>query len=458
MFERSNSHKFLIKDKLQIIKIYTSYEDKSIALKKIKSIPGCEHLIEQKILHWMSKSKTGKPISTEFEGEVIEECKQFRQDLKGKSYPYTVVQLCAKKIFDKDYWDESSKSFIKKWHFDRRTYKLHFTNKWVYGMLKRNTTETEADIQELSTSSINHSVVRCNDKTLLIPNKNELIDNFDKVFNESLLFIDETTSTIDTTTIDNTSTITSFQMHQQHLSKTGKAISIEFEDEVIIDCKKLLNFNYYDKNNINYIKKTYSYSCVRECAKRVFDNDYWDESSKTNIKKWHHDKRTCKLLFTNKWVCGMLKRYTERKEASSLVRPSITQVSKNTTGSSYTANTTASIKSATPVLQSTSLITTPRQIYPEIKIKLEPVQDQVQETIVSQPPRPLLSTSTTTLAPPPSISNTSSSSSSSSSLINYPLKKVKIEPTLLEDIKNLMLMRCLNPHHYDSEDNYFLLS
>jgi len=188
MFESGNTkHKFLIKDKLQIIQIYMSYEDKSIALKKIRSIPGCENLIEQKILHWMSKSKskskTGKPISTEFEVDVMEECKQFRQDLKGKSYPYTVVQQCAKKIFDKDYWDESSKSFIKKWHFDRRTYKLHFTNKWVHGMLKRirNTTETEADIQELSTSSINHSVERshikddsiCSDKAMLIPNEND---------------------------------------------------------------------------------------------------------------------------------------------------------------------------------------------------------------------------------------------------------------------------------------------
>ena len=89
----------------------------------------------------MGKLKTGKAISTEFEDEVMEECKSVYNN--KNSYSYAAVRDCAKKIFDKDYWDVETNSFVKKWQNDKRTYKLQFTNKWVSGILKRYNASSE---------------------------------------------------------------------------------------------------------------------------------------------------------------------------------------------------------------------------------------------------------------------------------------------------------------------------
>jgi hypothetical protein len=138
-------HKFTYNQQQNIIKLYNDNDNKIIAMQYIHLLPNCNNLNENNILHWMSKAKTGKSISVEFENEVMLACKKLdfffnnnnNKNNNKKSYSYTTIRECAKKIFDKDYWDDSSKSFIKKWHHDKRTYKLLFTNKWVTGMLKR---------------------------------------------------------------------------------------------------------------------------------------------------------------------------------------------------------------------------------------------------------------------------------------------------------------------------------
>lgn len=48
-----------------------------------------------------------------------------------------VLKNCAVAIWNKDYWDEESASFLKKWRMNRTTARLAFTNKWVYGLLRR---------------------------------------------------------------------------------------------------------------------------------------------------------------------------------------------------------------------------------------------------------------------------------------------------------------------------------
>ena len=48
-----------------------------------------------------------------------------------------MVKNCAVAIWNKDYWDEESASFLKKWRMNRTTARLAFTNKWVYGLLRR---------------------------------------------------------------------------------------------------------------------------------------------------------------------------------------------------------------------------------------------------------------------------------------------------------------------------------
>ena len=133
-------HKFTFNQQKNIIKLYNDNDNKIIAMQYIQLLPNCYNLNENDILRWMIKAKTGKSISVEFENEVMLACKKLDSFLNNnkKTYSYTTIRECAKKVFDREYWDVNSKSFIKKWHYDKRTYKLQFTNKWVTGMLKRN--------------------------------------------------------------------------------------------------------------------------------------------------------------------------------------------------------------------------------------------------------------------------------------------------------------------------------
>ena len=86
---------------------------------------------------------TGRPISEEFEQEVLAECEKSAASNKKKvsstanKYPYNFVRECAARVFDREYWDENDLSFVKKWHMDPCTSKLQLTNKWVVGLLRR---------------------------------------------------------------------------------------------------------------------------------------------------------------------------------------------------------------------------------------------------------------------------------------------------------------------------------
>jgi hypothetical protein len=178
--KRRYTHKFPLLDQKKIIEIFKNYDNKSIALKKIRSsIPDCKYLSEQKILHWMSKSKTGKAISSEFEDEVMDKVKQLCHLSNRATYSYSAVRECAIKIFDKDYWDDNSKSFIKKWHHDKRTYKLQFTNKWVVGMLKRNLFhDTTTNNEQCTVIELHQSVTCCSSQSLNTNiNDNDTIDS-----------------------------------------------------------------------------------------------------------------------------------------------------------------------------------------------------------------------------------------------------------------------------------------
>ena len=57
--------------------------------------------------------KTGKAISNEFKNEVMDRVKQLCHLSTRATYSYSAVRECAIKIFDKDYWDDHSKKFIK---------------------------------------------------------------------------------------------------------------------------------------------------------------------------------------------------------------------------------------------------------------------------------------------------------------------------------------------------------
>ena len=87
----------------------------------------------------------------------------------------------------------------------------------------------------------------------------------------------------------------------------GKPISLEFEQEVMMECQKTDSKEFKKSSATN----GYTYSLVRLCAHQVMNRDYWDADSSSFVQKWRLDKRTSGLLFTNKWVSGVLRRWKE---------------------------------------------------------------------------------------------------------------------------------------------------
>jgi hypothetical protein len=93
-----------------------------------------------------TKVKRGRPKNDEFEEEVCIECeKSFKPDnrnikrKKANEFSYAHVKQCALIVREKDYLDDNSKTNFKKWKLNETTNRLKFTNKWVYGVLRRRT-------------------------------------------------------------------------------------------------------------------------------------------------------------------------------------------------------------------------------------------------------------------------------------------------------------------------------
>lgn len=139
---------FNVDQRNAVLHIYNILGCNEGAVKLIKSFDGFEGLNERRIKRWMKNpdvKNPGRPISEEFEDEVIAECdlsatqKKKKKNLSTTSnrYAYNLVKECALRVFNRDYWNVKESSFIKKWHTDPRTSKLHFSNKWVLGLLQR---------------------------------------------------------------------------------------------------------------------------------------------------------------------------------------------------------------------------------------------------------------------------------------------------------------------------------
>ena len=137
----------------RIIEIYDSFSCKVMAMKAINQMYGFENIYKRKIERWKRSNKSmGRPVSREFEMEVIEEyhntiitinnnINKQQQDEKEKEVNVymtnSTLKKCALVVFDRQYWDESTKSFVQKWHVDKLTCNLCFTSKWIAGLLKR---------------------------------------------------------------------------------------------------------------------------------------------------------------------------------------------------------------------------------------------------------------------------------------------------------------------------------
>ena len=91
---------YLVSEQREIIGIYDSFDNKIDAINYIKSMNGYHEIYERKIKYWKSSNKImGKPISQEFEDEILREC------VKEKSnFIYNVInnkKINAKKIKQK---------------------------------------------------------------------------------------------------------------------------------------------------------------------------------------------------------------------------------------------------------------------------------------------------------------------------------------------------------------------
>jgi len=129
-----------------VLELYDQFKCKTSALQVIKSINGFQDVNERKIKRWKKQATVicpGRPISDEFEMEVLKECERVSRLFKVKRvstsniYTYSLVKHCANEVLCKDFWDDKTCSFVKKWQLDKRTCNLRFTNKWILGVLRR---------------------------------------------------------------------------------------------------------------------------------------------------------------------------------------------------------------------------------------------------------------------------------------------------------------------------------
>lgn len=143
-----SSTTFNVDQRNAVLHIYNVLGCNEGAVKVIQSFDGFEDLNERRIKRWMKNpdiKNPGRPISEEFEDEVIAECdlnathkkKKNKLSTTSNRFCYNLVKECALKVFNRDYWNVKESSFIKKWHKDPCTSKLHFSNKWVLGLLQR---------------------------------------------------------------------------------------------------------------------------------------------------------------------------------------------------------------------------------------------------------------------------------------------------------------------------------
>lgn len=155
---------YLVSEQREIINIYDSFVNKTDAIKHIKSMNGYHEIYERKIKRWKSSNKImGKPISQEFENEILKECIQENSNfinniVKNKKFESRRIKKNAMKIFDREYYSHKFNQLIQKWHYDNRTYNLQFTSKWIKGFLKRLKDKLESNSSlPLSPSYLNTS-------------------------------------------------------------------------------------------------------------------------------------------------------------------------------------------------------------------------------------------------------------------------------------------------------------
>jgi len=130
--------KYSVEEQKRIIRIYDAINNKTKAIKFLQDICGYNEIYVRKIKRWKSPANKpmGRPISQEFEAEVLDEY--------NKHFPPQTellrdnLRMCGYLVLNREYFNADSGAMEKKWLKDTRTRNLKFTYKWIKGMLKRN--------------------------------------------------------------------------------------------------------------------------------------------------------------------------------------------------------------------------------------------------------------------------------------------------------------------------------
>jgi len=104
----------------------------------------------------------------------------------------------------------------------------------------------------------------------------------------------------------------------KQMPKFTNHVCHEFEIEVLKECNEhvMKTNTIMDKKKSNNMNQ-FSHRLIRQCARDIRNREYWDEKSQSYIKKWHVEKLTCDLKFSNKWVSGLLRRDSVRRTGGS---------------------------------------------------------------------------------------------------------------------------------------------
>ena len=130
--------KYSIEEQKRIIRIFDAINNKTKALKFLQDVCGYNEIYAKKINRWKTSAKKpiGRPISQEFESEVLDEYKRLFP-------PHTELlhdnlRVCGHRVLNREYVNADTGVMEQKWLEDSRTRKLKFTYKWVKGILTRN--------------------------------------------------------------------------------------------------------------------------------------------------------------------------------------------------------------------------------------------------------------------------------------------------------------------------------
>lgn len=348
------NQRFTSNERRIIVELYDRFDCKVTAMNIIKSIAGYEYLYEQKIKRWKDRinpqlslqKSPEKSNSDEFEDEVLAECAKACLSLQYcrakasnfNSYYYSSVKECAIQVLNKDYWDADTSSYVKKWKLDKRTCNLQFTNKWVSCLLRRSTMKLPCPVNDSVLDGGNYDI---NSEQLSAAyscgtpiSDNSAGDSLAEVSKDTAAAIHDSYPLLQEYVANELNAYVCNPPNAKHVASgespdnayenlsgrktlSGRPVSDEFEAAVLRECQR----SGVSKKKKSTSSNGYSYLSVKMCANKVLNKDYWDADSFSFTKKWKLDRRTSKLKFTNKWVCGFLRR-TLKLESSNGEQPS----------------------------------------------------------------------------------------------------------------------------------------